>query len=163
MSLGVEDRLALTDLVHRYAARVDDLDEAGVAALFTEDGVLISPDPPRRLEPVVEHAGRAAVERAMAPLHTLDATLHSIVGVVLDAGEHPDTATGRIACLAHHVSRRDDVPRDIVWAVTYRDTYTRTADGWRFARRAASATWVEVRPLKVAALRPDSPAAGDAG
>lgn len=147
--LAVDDRLALADLVHRYAARVDDRDHAGVAELFCEDGVLATPAPPQHLDPVAEHVGRTAVRRALAGLDGMAATFHAVTGAVFDA-EHPDRATGRVACLAHHVTRHDDRPRDLVWAVTYRDDYRRTSDGWLFARRAVHVTFVATQPLHAA-------------
>lgn len=151
-ALTVDDRLLLTDLVHRYAVLVDDRDAAGVAALFAEDGSLVSPDPPRTLEPVVEHLGRAGVERAIAPIVTLEASVHAITGVVFDPGDTPGTASGRITCSAHHLSRHEDTLRDVVWVVRYRDSYRRTDEGWRFVRRAAALSFLESRPVR--AVRP---------
>lgn len=150
--LTVEDRSLLTDLVHRYAVLVDDRDASGVAALFTEDGRLVSPDPPHRLDPVVEHVGRAAVEQAIAPVSTLEATVHAVTGALFDSGAAPGTASGRVTCFAHHLRRRDDALLDAVWAVRYRDSYVRTPDGWRFASRAANVTFLESRPVR--AVRP---------
>ncbi len=46
VSLSVADRLALSDLVHRYAASVDDRHFDAVAKLFTEDAEWAVPDPP---------------------------------------------------------------------------------------------------------------------
>lgn len=154
--LSTDDRLLLTDLVHRYAALVDEREAAAVARLFTEDGVLVSPDPPRSLDPVVEHAGRAAIEQVMAAVVALETSVHAITGVVLDAGEEPDTATGRVTCFAHHLARRDDAPYDVVWAVRYQDTYRRTPDGWRFARRVATVDFLDARPVRSVRARPAS-------
>ena len=52
MPLTVADRLALTDLVHRYAAAVDDRRFDDVVELFTSTAELVLPDPPRSLDPV---------------------------------------------------------------------------------------------------------------
>lgn len=142
--------MALGDLVHRYAALVDDRDPAGVAALFAEDGVLATAAPPATLEPSAEHVGPRAVAEALATLDGLDATFHAITGQVFDTGADADTATGRIACLAHHVSRRGDEPRDLLWAVTYRDRYRREGGAWRFTRRAVHLTFVATLPLRQA-------------
>ena len=146
--LSTDDRLLLTDLVHRYAALVDERQAAAVARLFTEDGILVSPDPPRSLDPVTEHAGRTAIEQAMAAVVALETSVHAITGVVLDAGEEPDTATGRVTCFAHHLTRRDDTPYDVVWAVRYQDTYRRTPDGWGFASRVATVDFLDARPIR---------------
>ena len=153
-ALSTDDRVALTDLVHRYAALVDDRDPAGVAALFTPDGVLATAAPPRDLDPVAESVGRAAVHQTMSALASLEATFHAITGTVFDADgdptKEPATAIGRVSCLAHHVTRGEDGPRDLVWAITYRDRYTRTAEGWRFARRSMHITFVATQSLKSA-------------
>ena len=52
MKMSVADRLALTDLVHLYAAAVDDRRFDDVVELFTDTAELRLPDPPQHLEPV---------------------------------------------------------------------------------------------------------------
>ncbi|MCU1603388.1 MAG: hypothetical protein JWO22_4097 [Frankiales bacterium] len=124
----------LSQLVHRYALWVD---EGGpVASLFTEDGVLVSPDPPGSLLPVVEHVGRDAISAAMTGLPK---TFHAVVGEVYEG------ASGRIACVAHHAIAPD---RDLVWHLRYADSYEQDEDRWLIARRELTIELVEVRPLK---------------
>jgi ketosteroid isomerase-like protein len=141
--LGVTDRAALTDLVHRYAARVDDRDLDGVAALFTEDGVLARPGPGAGLEPTTEVVGRAEIRRAMEVLAGVDRTVHEVTGLVLTA-TGTDTATGRIGGVAHHVTGESDH----VWHLTYRDDYRRVDGAWLLARRALTIVFVEDRPVR---------------
>lgn len=124
----------LHQLVHRYAARVDD--GLGVGALFTAEGVLVVPDPPEVLEPVVEHVGREAIQAATTGLPP---TFHAIVGTVFDGHR------GRIACVAHHVVKPD---LDLVWHLRYEDSYARVDGAWLIARRELSIDLVETRPLK---------------
>lgn len=124
----------LSQLVHRYALTVD---EGGdVAALFTEDGVLVAPDPPDVLVPTIEHVGRPAITRAMTGLPK---TFHAIVGEVYDGTK------GRIACVAHHVIAPD---KDLVWHLRYADDYTQVDRTWLIARRELTIDLVETRPLK---------------
>lgn len=146
MTLYLEDRIDLTDLSHRYAAAVDDRDGAAVAALFTEDGVLASPRPPRQLDPVDEAVGHDGIVAALEQLAGVAVTQHAVVGVVLTA-EGADAASGRVACIAHHV-----LPdrTHLVWHLTYRDRYRRTDTGWRIARRELHVEVVEQRPLAAA-------------
>lgn len=157
-ALRPTDRLDLADLVHRYAAAVDERDPAAVAALFTPDGVLASPRPPRHLDPHEEATGPAAIEAAMGALSGLVLTRHAVVGVVLtaappdgadgaDAADRADAATGRVACTAHHLLPDGT---DLVWHLTYRDRYRRTGAGWRFTRRDLHVDVVEKRAVVAA-------------
>lgn len=146
MTLPVEVRLALSDLVHRYAAYVDARDAEGVAALFTEDAVLVVPEPPRTLEPDVERHGRDGVREALAALAGTVRTVHEVVGEVYDnAG--PDRARGSVAGVAHHLLASGDQMTDLLWRLRYADEYERTPDGWRIARRALTIDVVESRPV----------------
>jgi hypothetical protein len=149
VTLPAAERLDLTDLVHRYAARVDDRDPAGVAALFTHDGVLASPRPPRDLDPVDEATGAVEIAAALQQLSGTAVTQHAVVGLVLDAEDAEDAggASGRVACIAHHVLPDGT---DLVWHLTYRDRYRRTAAGWRFVRRALHVDVVERRHVTTA-------------
>lgn len=124
----------LSQLVHRYAARVDD--GLGVGALFTEDGVLVVPDPPDVLDPVLEHAGRDAIQAATT---VGIRTFHEVVGTVFDGH------CGRIACVAHHLVKPD---LDLVWHVRYADTYAEVDGTWLIERRELSIDLIETRPLK---------------
>lgn len=126
------DRLQLVDLVNRYAAGVDDRRLADVAALFCADGVLVTPA--GRSTPAARHEGRQAVEDALSQVSRIPATFHAVVGVVLDGGPVGE-ASGRVACVAHHVGPRDGADSDEVWHLVYRDRYRRTAAGWRFVSR----------------------------
>ena len=82
MTLSAADRAALSDLVHRYAAGVDDRQFDSVVELFTEDAELILPDPPTTLEPVHRHRGRAEISAAIAAVAAIIRTEHAIVGEV---------------------------------------------------------------------------------
>jgi hypothetical protein len=133
----------LSQLVHRYAATID----AGgsVVPLFTEDGVLVTPDPPDVLDPVHEHVGPAAIAAATAGLPR---TFHAIVGEVYSTGTAGDC--GRIACVAHHVI---DDKTDLVWHLRYADDYRQVDGMWLIARRELSIDLIETRPLKRARAR----------
>ena len=115
MTLAIADRLALTDLVHLYAAAVDDRRFADVVELFTDTAELRLPDPPRSLDPVRHSRGRDGVRAAMAALSGIARTEHAIVGEVYAPGTGADDACGRITCVAHHWSIGDDQISDLVW------------------------------------------------
>jgi hypothetical protein len=157
MTLDTADRLALADLVHLYAATVDDRRFGDVAELFSETAELRLPDPPRSLEPVHCHRGRAAVRSAMSALAGVERTEHAIVGEVYAAGPEPGYALGRITCVAHHWTRTEGGAQDVTWHLRYDDEYVRTKAGWRIHGRALTINAIEVGT--VSRLR-DAPAAG---
>ena len=66
MTLAIADRLALADLVHLYAAAVDDRRFDDVVELFTDTAELRLPDPPRSLDPV-RHTGAATASARRWP------------------------------------------------------------------------------------------------
>ena len=129
MTLSVDDRTALTDLVHRYAANVDDRRFDSVAALFTSTAELVVPEPPATLEPIHSHRGREPIAAAVATVAAVTRTEHAIIGEVYDEAAPPGTATGRIACIAHHWSQRADEVVDVVWHLRYDDEYLLTDAG----------------------------------
>jgi hypothetical protein len=93
VTLSTADRLALADLVHLYAAAVDDRRFDDVIELFTETAELRLPNPPRSLEPVRSLRGRDGVRTAMAAL-VAERTEHAIVGEVYADVPEPDYAPG---------------------------------------------------------------------
>ncbi|MDT5343933.1 MAG: hypothetical protein QOE52_3117 [Mycobacterium sp.] len=146
--LGTTDRAALTDLVHRYAAGVDDRQIDSVTALFTDTAELMLPEPPAALDPVHRHCGHAAIRTAIAAVAATIRTEHAIVGEVFDAGLQPDSARGRIACVAHHWSQYGDQLTDVVWHLRCDDEYRRTDAGWRIAHRVLTINAIETRPVR---------------
>jgi 3-phenylpropionate/cinnamic acid dioxygenase small subunit len=153
--LSATDRAALTDLVHRYAAGVDDRQFDAVVKLFTDTAELTVPDPPAVLEPVHRHRGQAAIGAAIATVAATMRTEHAIVGEVYDAGPQADSARGRIMCIAHHWMQRGDQVRDLVWHLRYDDEYRGTEAGWRICRRTLTINAIENRA--VSSLRPAVP------
>lgn len=152
MLLAIADRLALADLVHLYAAAVDDRRFDDVVELFTETAELWLPDPPRSLDAVRHHQGRDGVRAAMTALAGLARTEHAIVGEVYAPGADADYALGRITCLAHHFTISGEQASDLVWHLRYDDEYLRTRSGWRFHGRALTINALETRPIR--RLRP---------
>jgi hypothetical protein len=146
--LGATDRAALTDLVHRYAAGVDDRQFDSVTALFTDTAELMLPEPPAALDPVHRHCGHAAIRTAIAAVAATIRTEHAIVGEVFDAGLQPDSARGRIVCVAHHWSQYGDQLTDVVWHLRCDDEYRRTDAGWRIAHRVLTINAIETRPVR---------------
>lgn len=140
--------MALSDLVHRYAAHVDDREFATVAELFTTEAELVVPAPPADLLPTHSHRGREAITAAVAAVAAVTRTEHAVIGEVYDAGERAGTARGRIAGIAHHWTQRGDEVVDVVWHLRYDDAYELTGAGWRIGRRALTVHAIETRPAR---------------
>lgn len=157
MTLSVADRLALTDLVHLYAAAVDDRRFDDVVQLFTETAEMRLPDPPRVLTPTRHLHGHDGVRAAMAGLSGVERTEHAIVGEVYAETAERGYALGRITCMAHHWSMSDEEATDVVWHLRYDDEYQRTPAGWRIHGRALTVNAIDVRPTRV--LRRQRPTA----
>lgn len=145
------DHLELLAIAPRYAAAVDARDLAGAVALFAHGAVLALPDPPRDSAPVLEHRGHAAIAAALGAVASVELTVHEIAGQVIEPGPTPDDARGHVRCVAHHVNGEQDV----VWHLHYDDTYVRTPDGWRIARRALNLDLVETRRVRSRAVAPN--------
>lgn len=148
MTLSAADRGALSDLVHRYAATIDERQFACAAELFTPTAELAVPEPPAGLEPVHSHRGRPAIAAAVAAVGAVTRTEHAIVGEVYDEGSRAATAKGRVACVAHHWNEHGDEIVDVVWHLRYDDDYELTDAGWRLSRRALTIHAIETRPVR---------------
>jgi hypothetical protein len=149
VTLSAGDRAALSDLVHRYAARVDDRQFDTVTELFTPDAELILPDPPASLDPVQRRQGHVAISAAVAAVASTIRTQHGIVGEVYDADPRTGVARGRVACVAHHWVRHEDQTRDVTWHLWYQDEYQRTTEtDWRIRRRALTIEAIDTRPVR---------------
>lgn len=156
MTLSADERMALSDVVHRYAAHVDDREFSAVADLFTAEAELIVPAPPADLLPIHTHHGREAIAGAVAAVDAVTRTEHAIIGEVYDAAERPGAARGRVACVAHHWTERGDEVVDVVWHLRYDDAYELTAAGWRIGRRTLTVNALETRAAR--RLLPRDPA-----
>ena len=149
------DRLDIRDLVDRYAQCVDSLQYEQVAAVFTEDGVLSVCDQPGVATVTRERHGRADITQAMRWVKRHAMTAHTI-------GNHTatiegDTATGETRCIAHHIGGEPGALTDLIWNLRYRDTYTRTAEGWRIAHRVLLLDAESEQPWNGAAARTPTP------
>ncbi|MCV7429942.1 nuclear transport factor 2 family protein [Mycobacterium montefiorense] len=148
MTLSANDRAALSDLVHRYAAGVDDRQFDAVVALFTAEAELTVPEPPAELKPIHSHRGQQAIATAVASVAEVARTEHAIVGEVYDAGSRPGTAQGRVACVAHHWTQRAEDVLDVAWHLRYDDEYESTDSGWRISRRSLTVNAIETHPVR---------------
>lgn len=130
--------MTTVELAHAYAAYVDASDLDGLVTLFTPDCLLVVPDPPVRLDAVVEHRGADGLRAALAPLAAFASTRHEVASVEVEG------CTGRVTGTAHHFLEDGT---DLRWQVRYDDEYRRDGDGWLISRRAVTALSIErIRP-----------------
>ncbi len=130
------DREAIRDLANRYAHYVWEGDVDGVAALFTEDGRMITPDLPP-LE------SREAIREAYTKIFAESDLLPFVHQHVIEVDG--DTAVGWVYLdLRHNLEERP-----VIGAGVYRDTYRRVDGQWKIASRDLTIRRVTaVRPKK---------------
>ncbi len=125
MSDYVADRIAITDVMATYAACVDDRDDAGYKALFTDDVEVVGmgPEPINGIEAWFDF-WLAAVDKYSATQHMLGPTLATIDG---------DKASTRTDVQAHHYVKDDPKTTVTLWA-TYRTDMVRAGSTWKICR-----------------------------
>lgn len=124
----IEDRHAITDLIHRYAEVVDDRRTEDLASLFTDPCVFRVFD------------GESGVARTHEEVRTLSARLlgsftrtsHHVSNIRI-ALHGPDQARAVTYLVAWHAFPQSR-PDGILWG-RYHDTLTREGGRWLFAER----------------------------
>ena len=137
MSALLEDRLALRELVDRYARIPDDRDYALVDVLFTEDGTLVGPG--------FELVGRENIRQGMQAIERYSATLHSMHGHLAEI--RGDKASGDTWCIANHIHEKAGLPHKLDWGIRYKDRYQRRDAGWQISHRELVLIWAQDLPL----------------
>lgn len=124
VSLAVVDRIAIHQLVARYAYALDDAVDGGdmLAGLFLPDGVLRTP------EAIVAGSDDLA---AFARERTAAQTATLVTNIVIEGAG--DRATGRVYVIEARVA--DETGGTLSAGGLFLDEYVRTSGGWRFARR----------------------------
>ena len=135
----------LHELVERYAQAVDRADGGAVADLFADDGVLELWMDPSSDTKTGEKVGPEQIATVGDGLKRYVATHHTISShtSVVDGM----TGHGETLCTAHHVEETNGKRHDRVLYLRYLDSFTRTTDGWRFARRELHVQWESVLPV----------------
>jgi hypothetical protein len=148
-------RLLLRELVDSYASAVDNRDTERFVSLFLDDGVLAvyEPDVP---EAVVTFTGSDELGTVTKLLQNFGTTFHLMANHLCKI--NGDMASGEVYCLANHLLEGDAGLINLCMVIRYFDTYTLTADGWRFAQRDVRRQWTEERaadlkPLDLSGVR----------
>ena len=135
--MSVEDRLAIQEVIARYAHAYDGGDAASFADAFTDDGVfeILAPDGGA----LAQLRSRAAIlEWAAGRLRERRGRFtsrHHQSGILFDELT-PTSATTRTTVLVTHHHAGEVAPR-ITTTGVYCDRWRKTRVGWRMAHRAA--------------------------
>jgi ketosteroid isomerase-like protein len=143
----VADRLAISDLVHRYAQGIDRRDLDAVMQLFTEDATFVAYATPGADEPTNTRRGKPDVAKGISLFRIYRATTHTIGNHV--AAVHGDRAEGETRCVAYHVLGEEADETLLVWHLRYLDTYQRGTEGWRIKDRVLRVDIVTEQPLRI--------------
>ena len=133
---SVEDRLLIAEQLTQYSYRWDGKDAEGFANLFTPDGAM-----ERRIEGrLVDGSrveGRAAIREYASRSHqgrlADRQTRHHFSGLVFLELSEDHAVTENMALITHQPHGQPTA--HISGSGIYRNTWRRTADGWRIAER----------------------------
>lgn len=131
MTIPVNEHIAITRLMYRYARCADQKDYAGFADVFCEDAVFLFHGKP--VTPLRD------IQEMMLALENYSRTLHQVSNVLFDVdGER---ATGETYCLASHIFTEDEREKKIDMGIIYSDELLKTESGWRIMRREFDLLW----------------------
>ena len=138
------DRLAIRELIDRYAHCADRRDATGQMALFTPDTRFLVYMDATDEEPTQRLDGLQSLAPVFADLNAYAATTHfnGQSTVVLDG----DRASGESYCLAHHLAVGEDGQRTLMIAsIRYLDEFVKRDGRWWFAERRLMVDWTDTR------------------
>jgi hypothetical protein len=158
------DVVELRELADRYCSAVDDGDAARMAGFFAPGGKLVvfEPGETKPLRELDAEKDFPALIVALGRIY--NRTFHFVGNHWCDVNADRDRAAGETYLLAMHLRSGADGEVEEVAAIRYRDSYVRTAAGWRFEVRSAHRQWTTARPVSGErhgidrAMRPDAQA-----
>ena len=138
------DRLAIRELIDRYAHCADRRDADGQKALFTEATRFVVYMDGEGSDPTQVLDGREALTPVFDDLNRYQATMHfnGQSTIELD-GDH---ASGESYCIAHHLFTPERERRLMLAYLRYHDTFAKTNGAWLFEERKLYVDWIETRP-----------------
>jgi len=143
----VEDRLALRELVDRYAAAADRRDTEMFHSLWWHGAELaVHRDGPDRAATSLLRAPED-LDHVIERLSRHHRTLHLITNHLVEiSDDDDDVATGEASCTAHHITLADPAEEggpanDHIMTIRYVDRYRRANRHWRFEHRAVNLLW----------------------
>jgi 3-phenylpropionate/cinnamic acid dioxygenase small subunit len=138
--LDVTDRIAIEDLIIRYATALDTQDWDLFRSCFRPDAHTV-------MDRVGEFATCEAVIARLAPrLKIFTALQHFVSNVVISGGG--DAATARNYFVSHHVPTSGDA---YTYGGTFEFALVRDGDGWRISSHAIRIRWEAGHPVPIGA------------
>jgi 3-phenylpropionate/cinnamic acid dioxygenase small subunit len=137
--LDIADRIAIEDVILRYATAMDTQDWDLFRSCFRPDARTV-------MDRVGEFDTCEAVIALLEPRLTIFAALQHFVSNVVISGDG-DTATARTYFVSHHVPRGAD---SYTYGGTFGFALSRYPDGWRITSHTIRILWDAGQPLQVA-------------
>ena len=128
--LDIADRIAIEDVIVRYATAMDTQDWDLFRGCFRPDARTV-------MDRVGEFDTREALIALLAPRFTIFAALQHFVTNVMISG-NGDVATARNNFVSHHVPKDAD---SYTYGGTFEFALARDADGWRITSHAIRILW----------------------
>lgn len=136
------DRAQISDLLNSFAAALDSKNVSAYVNNYTDDGVLVLPNPasPKESIEVKRDVMKDFVSKGLMEAYSATHHISSNHQISIDG----DLATSRSYLQAVHVRKH---PLDH-WDVGgwYDCRYVRTAEGWKFKQVKLSAVWLSGEP-----------------
>ena len=139
------DRLAIRELIDRYASCADRRDAEGQKALFTKDTHFVVYMEGVGTEPTEELHSSEQLTPVFAALNQYEVTMHFNGQSTVTLGG--DRATGETYCIAHHVFRADGERKIMLAYLRYLDTFVKQGSAWLFAERHLYLQFSDTRAL----------------
>lgn len=137
------DRLAIRELVDRYAYCADTRDARGQMALFTPDTHFVVYMDAKSDIPTQTIDNRDDLFPVFDNLNTYKATMHFNGQSTVQL--QGDSATGISYCMAHHLTVEQDRQKLMIAAIRYHDRFVKQNGQWLFAERKLLVDWIENR------------------
>jgi hypothetical protein len=135
------DRIAIRDLIDRYAICADTRDAQGQMAIFTEDTNFEVFYDPKSNTPSETYSGRKSLFPVFDNLNSFMATMHFNGQSTLKVDG--DMATGITYCRAHHLNMEEGVQKTMIAGIRYYDTMVKQNGAWLFSERKLKVAWIE--------------------
>jgi 3-phenylpropionate/cinnamic acid dioxygenase small subunit len=138
--LEIADRIAIEDVIIRYANAMDAQDWDQYRSCFTPDARTV-------MDRVGEFDTCEAVIALLAPRFTIFAVLQHFVSNFVISGDG-DVATARNYFVSHHVPKGTD---SYTYGGTFESALVRGTEGWRITSHTIRILWDAGHPLPVTA------------